>query len=162
MTTHRADLGQPSQRREASLHGQLGTHAGWIAEQDPSLVIHTGDVSVDGAGHEPDLALAAAHMAELGKPVLTVPGNHDVGLPNSPTQPVNAERLARWDRSFGRNWWLHDIPGWRLIGLNAMLFGSGDGRRSRAVGLALRIDAIRGWPAYRLVHAPAAVHRTSE
>ena len=40
--------------------------ARWIAEQQPDLVIHTGDVTVDGAGVEEDLRHAAGLMRELG------------------------------------------------------------------------------------------------
>ena len=97
----------------------------WIAQQDPALVIHTGDVTVDGADLEDDFAFCAACLAEVRHEVLSVPGNHDVGLPGSTHQPVTAERLVRWTRHFGRDWWLRDIPGWRLLGIDAMLFGSG-------------------------------------
>jgi len=96
----------------------------WVAGQGAALVIHTGDVTVDGAGSQDDLTHGAACIAEIGRSVLVVPGNHDVGVPRSPDQPVDADRLARWTRFFD-DWWLHDIPGWRLLGLNAMLFGAG-------------------------------------
>lgn len=100
----------------------------WIAQQAPDLVIHTGDVTVDGAGLEADFGFCTARLAEIGPPVLSVPGNHDVGLPGAPDQPTTGERLARWDRHFGADRWLRDIPGWRLLGLDAMLFGSGKAR----------------------------------
>jgi 3',5'-cyclic AMP phosphodiesterase CpdA len=40
--------------------------ARWISAQQPDLVIHTGDVTVDGAGVEEDLRHAAGLMRELG------------------------------------------------------------------------------------------------
>jgi 3',5'-cyclic AMP phosphodiesterase CpdA len=40
--------------------------AAWIADQHPDLVIHTGDVTFDGAGVEVDLSYAAQLMDELG------------------------------------------------------------------------------------------------
>jgi hypothetical protein len=40
-------------------------------------------------------------------------------------QPVNDERLARWHTHFGPDRWVEDVEGFRLIGLNAMLLGSG-------------------------------------
>ncbi|WP_426958942.1 metallophosphoesterase family protein [Muricoccus radiodurans] len=97
----------------------------WVASQAPDLIIHTGDVTVDGADQEEDMRHCAALMAELPAPVLAVPGNHDVGEAGHPFQPVNAQRIARWRRHFGLNWWLRDLGEWRLIGLDSMLFDSG-------------------------------------
>ena len=39
--------------------------AGWIAEQQPDLVIHTGDVTVDGADVTEDLRYTAELMRGL-------------------------------------------------------------------------------------------------
>ena len=99
----------------------------WLAAERPDLVINTGDLSMDGARDAADHAYAAGWHAALALPLLSVPGNHDVGdLPDiAPTQPVNAARIAEWSALFGPGTWTHDLPGWRLIGLNAMLTGSG-------------------------------------
>jgi 3',5'-cyclic AMP phosphodiesterase CpdA len=99
--------------------------AAWIAEQKPTLVIHTGDVTVDAADHENDAVHCASLLKSLGVPVVVVPGNHDVGEPGNAHQPVNEERLERFRRHFGADRWIHDVEGWRLIGLNSMIFGSG-------------------------------------
>lgn len=101
----------------------------WITQQAPAFVIHTGDITVDGAGDEEDFAYCAGRLSELRHQVLSVPGNHDVGLHGS-EQAVTSERLARWSRHVGADWWLREIPGWRLIGLNTMLFGTGDRREA--------------------------------
>jgi alkaline phosphatase D len=103
----------------------------WIALQRPDLVIHTGDVTVDGAGEEEDARHAGALLRALGVPVLSVPGNHDVGTARDPHQPIGPERLGRWRRHLGEDRWLYDLPGWRLLGLNALLFGSGDWEEGR-------------------------------
>ena len=100
--------------------------ARWIAEQQPDLVIHTGDVTVDGAGVEEDLRHAAELMRELGVSFCAVPGNHDVGDAGHGHQPVNAERLRRWRTHFGADRWVEDAENWRLIGFDAMLLGSGE------------------------------------
>jgi 3',5'-cyclic AMP phosphodiesterase CpdA len=100
--------------------------ARWIAEQRPDLVIHTGDVTVDGAGVEEDLRYAAMLMADLGVRVRAVPGNHDIGDAGDRAQPVNDERLQRWRAYFGPDRWLEDVESWRLIGLDALLLGSGE------------------------------------
>jgi hypothetical protein len=38
----------------------------------------------------------------------------------------NSERLERWRRHLGRDYWSRDLEGWRLIGLNSQLLGSGE------------------------------------
>lgn len=98
--------------------------AEWVRAQAPDLVIHTGDVTVDGAEHERELEYCAGLMRSLGIPWLAVPGNHDVGDAKNPHQPVNETRIERWNRHYGADRWVKDIQGWRLIGLNALLIGS--------------------------------------
>lgn len=97
----------------------------WAEREPPALLVHTGDVSLNGAELEADMRHAAARLATLPAPVLSVPGNHDVGEPGHAHQPVNAERMARWHRHFGADWWHQDIEEWRLIGLDSMVFGAG-------------------------------------
>ena len=91
----------------------------------PDLVIHTGDLSLDGADCAEDLEHGVAAMRTLGLDWLAVPGNHDVG--DDPAlagkQPVTAERLARWESCVGPRHFVRDIPGWRLIGLDTQGFG---------------------------------------
>jgi 3',5'-cyclic AMP phosphodiesterase CpdA len=99
--------------------------AAWVRAQSPALVVHTGDASLNGADLDDDMRHAAAAIAALPAPVLSVPGNHDVGEPHHPHQPVNDERLARWRRHFGPDWWHRDVEAWRLVGLDSMIFGAG-------------------------------------
>jgi 3',5'-cyclic AMP phosphodiesterase CpdA len=96
----------------------------WVRAQEADLVIHTGDLTVDGADREDDMRDGAELMRSLGTPFLAVPGNHDVGEAHNVHQPVNDERLARWRRHFGPDWWMRDVEQWRLVGLDSMLFGS--------------------------------------
>ena len=100
--------------------------AAWVAAQQPDLLIHTGDVAVDGADADEDTRYAAELMRRLGVRFRAVPGNHDVGDSGHPLQPVNGQRLARWRAHFGPDRWAEDVEGFRLIGLDAMLLGSGD------------------------------------
>jgi len=98
----------------------------WIGEQSPDLVIHTGDVTVDGADVSEDLRYTAELMRGLGVRFRAVPGNHDVGDPGHKHQPVNEARLQRWRAHFGPDRWTEDVEDFRLIGFDAMLLGSGE------------------------------------
>lgn len=127
----------------------------WILAQQPDLVVHTGDVTVDGADVDEDFAHCARLFAGLGVPVHLVPGNHDVGEPLHPHQPANAERVTRWRRHFGRDWWSLDVEGWRLIGLDAMLFGADiAGEREQLAWLDATLEAAGGRKIAWFMHKP--------
>ena len=99
----------------------------WLEGVKPDLIINTGDVSMNGAGDPADLDTAAAWHRTLAAPVLAVPGNHDIGdlLDYKPDQLINDDRITTFERIIGPQYWLKDVQGWRLIGLNALLFDSG-------------------------------------
>ncbi|MDL2401817.1 metallophosphoesterase family protein [Rhizobium mayense] len=100
--------------------------AQWIEASGADLVVHTGDLSVDGADKDEDIAFSMDLMRQISVPMLIVPGNHDVGhLPGS-LQPVNTERLQRWRRLVGPDYWAEDLENWRLIGLDSLLMGFED------------------------------------
>jgi 3',5'-cyclic AMP phosphodiesterase CpdA len=119
----------------------------------PDLVVHTGDVSAHGELAGEDLCFARRKLDAMGLPWLAIPGNHDVGNdPGLGDTPANAERLARWRDAMGADRFVHDLPGWRLIGLDtlititdlpeaeaqmAMLAEALDGAGDRAIGLFL-------------------------
>ena len=92
----------------------------------PDLVVASGDVSLDGACQEADMALAAASFARLPVPVHAIPGNHDVGdhPERAPRQPIDDARLDRFHRHMGRDCWAVDHGGWRLLGLNSQIMGA--------------------------------------
>ena len=112
-------------RQTQAFAGNWPPLAAWIAAQRPDLVIHTGDLTVDGADTEDDLVHCAGLLRGLGLPYRTAPGNHDVGDAGHEHQPVDAIRLGRWQHHFGPDRWVEDVEGWRLIGFDAMLIGSG-------------------------------------
>lgn len=101
--------------------------AAWAERARPDLVVASGDLSLDGADREEDLDFAVSLLRRLPAPLLAIPGNHDVGShPRTmPTQPVDAARLARFRRVVGPDWWLRDLPGWRVVGLDTEIMGSG-------------------------------------
>ena len=90
-----------------------------IAAGRPDLVVNTGDVPLDGANREDDLAFARQCHAALPVPFRVVPGNHDVG--DNPWRPdvrpsISTGRLARYRRHFGDDYWLVTAGPWSLIG----------------------------------------------
>jgi 3',5'-cyclic AMP phosphodiesterase CpdA len=91
-------------------------------------VIINGDLAINGPDSDAEITFAAAALAGLQGHVMVLPGNHDVGDEppgQDPHQIIDADRLARWDRSFGGDRWVTDAGSWRLLGVNAQLFGSG-------------------------------------
>ena len=97
----------------------------WIDSMEPDLVVHTGDLTVDGADFEEDLVHGREMLGDLRYPTLCVPGNHDIGDMPGTRQPINGERLSRWRRIIGPDRWVHDLGEWRLVGLNSLIIGSG-------------------------------------
>ena len=137
--------------------------ADWIRTERPDLVVHTGDVTVDGADSEVDLRHAAALLRDLGVPVLSVPGNHDVGDAAHPRQPIEPRRLARWRRHFGPDWWVTDRGGWRLIGLDAMLLGSGlEEEAAQADWFERTMREMSGRPVAWFLHRPLFLEDPAE
>jgi 3',5'-cyclic AMP phosphodiesterase CpdA len=95
---------------------------------DADAIIVNGDLAINGPDSDAEIAFAASALKDLQGRVMPLPGNHDVGDEppgQDASQIVDASRLARWERFFGADCWVLDAGGWRLIGVNAQLFGSG-------------------------------------
>ncbi|HKU94595.1 MAG TPA: metallophosphoesterase [Vineibacter sp.] len=100
-----------------------------LRDARPDLVLNSGDISLNGVESDDDLAVARHHHDALDLPVRCIPGNHDVGDNQEVRHagydhPIDAPRRARYRRHFGADWWLLDVPGWRLIAVNAQLLGA--------------------------------------
>src|SRR6266702_1433237 len=99
-----------------------------IRESEPDLVLNSGDISLDGASDEADLAAARRLHDGIGLPTRFLPGNHDLGdsqdSPGHGEASIDGARRDRYVRYFGVDWWSFDVPGWRLLGINAQLLGS--------------------------------------
>jgi 3',5'-cyclic AMP phosphodiesterase CpdA len=89
-----------------------------VAATQPDLVVHTGDVSRDGAGVPADLAHSRDRLAELSVPWLAIAGNHDIGDSDDDEHPVDDERRRRWNELFGALRWSHERAGWQLVGID--------------------------------------------
>jgi predicted phosphodiesterase len=102
----------------------------WLDAVAPDLILHLGDITVNGAEYAAELGEARALFEGLPAPIRFIPGNHDIGdnpiapgVPNS--HPLDLARLADYRRVFGPDRWSIEAEGWSLIGLNAQLFGTG-------------------------------------
>lgn len=103
-----------------------------LAEADHDLIIHTGDITLDGIRYEEDYLFCQEFFAATGKSIMFLPGNHDIGDNPRLSKPaaeggsaIDAERIARYERFHGDHWWSTDLQGWRLIGINSLIVGSG-------------------------------------
>lgn len=127
-----------------------------LDELRPDVLVHTGDASLDGADREADLAFAAAAHARLPGPVLCLPGNHDVGdhPERAPQQPVDDARLDRFRRHLGRDRWIEDRDGWRLLGLNSQVMGAHPEADAQAAMVSDALDTLGGRRLAVFVHTP--------
>lgn len=137
----------------------------WAEGARPDLVVATGDLSLDGAGRDEDLEFAAAAHHALPAPMLAVPGNHDVGShPRTmPGQPVDDARLARFRRHLGKDRWVRDLPGWRLVGLNSEVMGTGHAEGAAQAAFAEAAAAGAGDRRIALfLHKPVFIERPDD
>ncbi len=152
-------------RRHDFFAGNVAAIAAWLAAHPADLVVHTGDLAMDGAGDAGDLDAGAAWLAGLDTDVACVPGNHDVGdlTTIKPSQTVDDARLDLWRSHVGADRWSLDRSGWRLIGLNAMLFGSGHAEEERQFAwLEATLAAAGGSPVAVFLHKPLFVTHPDE
>jgi 3',5'-cyclic AMP phosphodiesterase CpdA len=84
-----------------------------VERAEPQLVVASGDLSHRGRPEQ--LARAAALLRSLGRPVLAVPGNHD--LPYDPTRFVRP--WARFERVWETTEPVAAAPGLHVVGLNS-------------------------------------------
>lgn len=134
-----------------------------LADQVADLFVHTGDVSMDGAGQRRDLELSRQWNDRLPGEVVSIPGNHDVGdlATNRPSQPVDDHRLAAWREVIGPDYWARAQGGWQLIGLDAMLFGTGhpaEDEQFTWLGAVLQTEL----PIAIFVHKPVCIDDVDE
>ena len=101
----------------------------YVAAATPDLVVHLGDLSLDGARNAADLHHARGQLEMLPVPWTAVPGNHDIGDNPRPDAPeelsVTEARRQRWRDVVGADYWSLVIADWTLLAVNAQLAGSG-------------------------------------
>lgn len=129
-----------------------------INSLSPDLVVHTGDLTINGVERPSDLDFAVEANRLFSAPVLSLPGNHDVG--EEPgfammAQPVTGERLARYRDRFGPDRWIRDVADWRLVGLNSQLLGTGLPEEAiQLCWLEEALQAGQGRPVGVFLHKP--------
>jgi Calcineurin-like phosphoesterase len=100
-----------------------------VARTLPDLVVHVGDLTLDGANDASELHRARGLLDRLPVRWHAVPGNHDVGdnplATRANGEAITPERHESWLDAVGADHWTLELAGWTLIGLNAQLFGAG-------------------------------------
>lgn len=131
-----------------------------IERLQPDLVVYTGDLALNGPDNPDDVVFASEQLARTPCPYLALPGNHDVGLVpfgGHSEQLVSPERLAVFCEAFGEDRFCEDLGGWRLIGLNSQLIGSGlPGEQEQFAWLMDALDCAL--PVAVFMHYPAFIH----
>jgi len=138
----------------------------YVGARRPDLVIHLGDLSLDGTRDAADLAHGRAQLDRLPAPWRAVPGNHDIG--DNPSPGVHAgyttddARRQRWLDVIGPDYWSATIGGWAVLALNAQLLGSGlEAEAAQWSWLEEQAGRFRGGPPVALItHKPITTDRT--
>jgi 3',5'-cyclic AMP phosphodiesterase CpdA len=99
-----------------------------LAANPPDLIVNTGDVVLDDPDDDEDVAYAYGLHQQLPAPWLVIPGNHDVGDNGAEPwqdEPPTPARLERFVERWGADRFSIDLDGWRIIGANNLLVGTG-------------------------------------
>lgn len=130
----------------AYFNDNFDVFCGEMAADPPDLIVHSGDLSLDGAASDPDLAYAVSEHGRFPGPWVAIPGNHDIGEAPGYSrlkQPLDETRIARWERTVGPRWWSRDVgDGWLIVGLDTALMASGHADEARQ--LEFLRDALAG------------------
>ncbi|MBW3097180.1 metallophosphoesterase family protein [Pseudohoeflea coraliihabitans] len=103
-----------------------------LQKSDHDLIIHTGDITLDGIRHEKDFQFCQSFYGDLSREIHYIPGNHDVGdnprlgRPQSENgSAISQERMERYLAYYGTDRWTIDRASWRMVGINSLLVGTG-------------------------------------
>jgi hypothetical protein len=134
----------------------------YVGTRAPDLVIHLGDLSLDGAHNAADLRHGRTQLSRLPTAWRAVPGNHDIGdnpWPGAPAgSAVDAARHQRWLDIVGADHWSVTAGGWLVLAVNAQLPGSGlEAEAAQWSWLEEQIGRHRGrQPVALISHKPVA------
>jgi 3',5'-cyclic AMP phosphodiesterase CpdA len=125
-----------------------------------NLTIHLGDIALDAPSDSSCAEAARAMCDQWPTPFRFLPGNHDIGdnppgpgVP--PKEPLDPNLLDHFRASFGPDFWSVEIDSWRIIGLNAQLFGSNLAREEEQWRwLDQLVIETKGQPTALMLHKP--------
>ena len=138
----------------------------YVGACSPDLVIHLGDLSLDGARDAVDLRHGRTQLDRLPVAWRAVPGNHDIGDNPWPGAPagivVDAARHQRWLDIVGADHWSVTVGGWVVLAINAQLLGSGlEAEAAQWSWLDEQIGRYRGRePVALITHKPVTATGT--
>ncbi|MGI6417150.1 MAG: metallophosphoesterase [Thermoguttaceae bacterium] len=75
----------------------------------PDMVVWCGDLVQAAAWDQTDMV---DQLKRLEVPYLIAPGNHDI------PEPMTQQGLERYNRSYGRDFSVADVKGWKILALN--------------------------------------------
>jgi 3',5'-cyclic AMP phosphodiesterase CpdA len=132
----------------------------YVQATNADLTVHLGDITVDGLADAAQFTHARAISANWPTAIRYLPGNHDIGdnPPGpevAPTHPLDRGRIRDFRAAFGPDYWAFDADGWRVIGLNAQLFGTETGGETEQWAWLTDVVAeSRARPVILLLHKP--------
>jgi 3',5'-cyclic AMP phosphodiesterase CpdA len=124
----------------------------------PDLVVHTGDIVALDPDEAADRDAAREALHSFATPVRVLPGNHDVG--EAGPDPwmglsVTSSRVAAHVATFGADHFAEELGGWRIIGLNSELLGSGlPEEEAQWAWLETQLADVQGRPVLLFLHKP--------
>jgi len=92
----------------------------------PDLVVHSGDIVLEDPDDAADRTFALGLMAQLPRPRLVIPGNHDVGGYDVADDARRSRRVGEFVEAWGGDRFAVDVAGWRVVGVNAYLLGTAE------------------------------------
>src|SRR5262249_39262684 len=131
----------------------------WIERARPDLVVHLGDITVDGASDAVELRDAVDAFAGLDVPIRFLPGHHDIGdHPIAPAvqrdPPLDRARLEQSRTLSGPARWPLGAGDGQLRGLTPQLGGTATpGEEQQSAGLEQEA-APDGGPLGLMLHKP--------
>lgn len=110
-------------QRQRRYRAQLQQAIAAINSIDAAVVLIAGDLTQNGSPAE--MRAFHAELSALKPPVLSVPGNHDVGDAWTTDNPISCERVKQYEQASGEIAFVRSLDGLRVIGLTSSLYGSG-------------------------------------
>ena len=100
----------------------------WLVADPPDLVVHTGDIAFDDVDDADERQFGYEVLSRIPAPLVVIPGNHDVG--DNGAEPWEGQapdpgRVAAFCEVWGADRFSIELGGWRLVGINNLLCGTG-------------------------------------